>query len=94
MDTFARQRVYSRVAAERRYATTTAFQHASHEGLPVDWVFDGVGTLIIGLVVGGGAGSIAGYRIGIRTNRQTQKARDNANQNMTTGGSITSRDGK
>jgi hypothetical protein len=49
----------------------------------VDWLFSGLGTFIIGLIFGGGGGAAIGYRIAIRsTQKQSQKARDNATQTM------------
>ncbi len=47
----------------------------------LEWIFDGIGTsivsLILGLLVGGGVG----YKIGIKKSiNQKQSARDNANQ--------------
>lgn len=47
----------------------------------LQWIFDGIGTelisLIVGLLIGGGAG----YKIGVKkTKNQTQKARDHATQ--------------
>lgn len=48
----------------------------------MDWLFDGLGTLIVGLLIGGGAGAYGGFRFGIRTVRQSQVARDNAIQNQ------------
>lgn len=49
------------------------------------WIFDGIGTeiicMIISLIVGGIGGGIIGYRIGIKNKtKQNQKAKDNANQ--------------
>lgn len=49
------------------------------------WVFDGIGSqivgLLIGLLVGGTGGVCLGYRIGIQNRiQQKQKGRDNANQ--------------
>jgi len=41
----------------------------------MDWAFNGVGTLVIGLVVGAGGGSAVTWRIVSSNNRrQTQKA--------------------
>ena len=52
----------------------------------IQWFFDGIGTelisIIIGLIVGGIGGGFVGYRIGKNKVKQTQKARDNANQNQ------------
>jgi len=46
----------------------------------MDWFFDGLGTLLIGLAIGGGAGGALGFRVGVKSVRQSQKARDNATQ--------------
>jgi hypothetical protein len=40
---------------------------------PVDWIFDGIGTLIVGLLVGGAGGSVVTWKVMV--NRQTQKQR-------------------
>lgn len=44
------------------------------------WLFDGIGTAVLGLVVGGLGGGFVGYRIGKQSIRQSEKARDNAVQ--------------
>lgn len=45
------------------------------------WIFDGIGTELLSLVIGGIAGGFAGYKIGIRKNgKQTQKAKSGAKQ--------------
>lgn len=45
------------------------------------WLFDGIGTELLSLVIGGIAGGLAGYKIGIKKNgKQTQKAKSGANQ--------------
>ncbi len=46
----------------------------------MEWFFDGLGTLLIGLVVGGGAGAAAGWNLAITRTKQIQKAGDHANQ--------------
>lgn len=46
----------------------------------MDWFFDGVGTLLLGLVLGGGAGGVAGYRIAFSRHKQSQRAGHNASQ--------------
>lgn len=46
----------------------------------VGWFFDGLGTLLVGLVIGGGAGGAVGWRLAIRSVRLKQTARDNATQ--------------
>lgn len=47
----------------------------------MDWIFDGIGTAIVTLIVGLISGGAVGYRIGINKKvKQTQKAGDNASQ--------------
>lgn len=47
----------------------------------LSWIFDGIGTELISLVVGLAAGGIAGYKIGIKkSGLQKQKAKDRAKQ--------------
>lgn len=46
----------------------------------MDWLFDGLGTLLVGLVLGGTAGTTVGWRVGIKSTRQTQKAGKNSRQ--------------
>lgn len=47
----------------------------------MDWIFDGIGTAIITLIVGLISGGAVGYKIGINTKvKQTQKAGDNSSQ--------------
>lgn len=46
----------------------------------MDWLFDGLGTLLIGLIIGGGAGGAIGWRVGIKSTRQSQRAGKNSNQ--------------
>jgi hypothetical protein len=46
----------------------------------MDWLFDGLGTLLIGLVIGGGGGSAIGWKLAIRKTRQTQRAGNYASQ--------------
>lgn len=49
-----------------------------------EWIFDGIGTELIGLAIGALLGGVAGYNIGIRSkSKQTQKAGDGANQQQT-----------
>ena len=48
-------------------------------------IFDGIGTEIISLIIGGIIGGIGGYTIGIRkANKQKQKAGDKADQRQET----------
>lgn len=52
----------------------------------MEWFFDGLGTAIISLVLGGIGGGIIGYRIGVKQNiKQSQKAGDNSNQTQVGG---------
>ncbi len=45
----------------------------------MEWIFEGLGTLIIGLILGGASGGAIGYKIGIKNNvRQTQKVKRNS----------------
>lgn len=53
----------------------------------MDWIFSGIGTFFIGLLIGGGSGSYVGHKIAIRSFRQNQKAGDHATQNMVGGDS-------
>jgi hypothetical protein len=47
----------------------------------MEWLFERLGTALIGLILGAAGGSAIGYRIGIKKNiRQSQKAGDNSNQ--------------
>lgn len=48
----------------------------------VSWVFSGIGSTVISIIVGAICGGVAGYRIGIKktTIKQTQKNRGNGNQ--------------
>lgn len=45
----------------------------------MDWFFDGLGTLLIGLVVGGAGGSAISWRIAVKRNVQKQRAGDHSN---------------
>ena len=48
-----------------------------------EWILDGIGTELIGLVIGSAIGGIAGYSIGIKSKaKQTQQAGNNAVQNQ------------
>lgn len=51
----------------------------------MSWFFDGLGTLIIGLVIGGAGGTYGGFRLGIRSVRQSQRAGDHASQTQVGG---------
>jgi hypothetical protein len=49
------------------------------EGL--EWIFDGIGTELISLVIGAVFGGAAGYKIGSKNKiKQSQKAGDNSKQ--------------
>lgn len=49
-----------------------------------EWIFDGIGTELIGLAIGTLLGGVAGYNIGVRSkSKQTQKAGDGAHQQQT-----------
>ena len=61
------------------------------------WIFDGIGTeiicVIVSLIVGSIGGGAIGYKIGTKNkNKQIQKAKDNANQSQI--GSVTINNGK
>lgn len=44
----------------------------------MDWFFDGLGTLLIGLVVGGAGGSAISWRVAVKRTLQKQSAGDNS----------------
>ena len=46
----------------------------------MDWLFDGLGTMLIGLLIGGVGGGVAGWKIAVRKTSQKQRARDDASQ--------------
>lgn len=51
----------------------------------MDWIFDGIGTeivsILISFIIGAVGGGLSGYKIAVRhTEKQHQKAGDNANQ--------------
>lgn len=46
----------------------------------MEWLFDGLGTLLIGLVIGGGGGGVAGWNLAMRRTKQVQTAGDNSSQ--------------
>jgi len=46
----------------------------------MEWLFEGTGTLLLGLIIGGATGGVAGYRIAIRRQRQSQRAGSDSNQ--------------
>ena len=47
---------------------------------PVEWFLDGLTNFIFGIFLGGGAGSIVTWRLIIRSQRQLQRAGDDAYQ--------------
>ncbi len=51
------------------------------------WLFEGLGTLLIGLVLGGTAGAVGGWKLAVRSVRQTQHAGNNAKQTQVGGDS-------
>jgi hypothetical protein len=46
----------------------------------MDWIFEGIGTMLIGLVLGAAGGSIITWRVMVRKHSQVQRAGDNAKQ--------------
>lgn len=46
----------------------------------MEWLFDGLGTLLIGLLIGGAGGSAVTWRVMSRRTSQKQRAGDNAHQ--------------
>lgn len=47
----------------------------------MEWIFDGIGTEMISLIIGLLGGGIIGYRIGIKSKiSQCQKGKDNVTQ--------------
>ena len=40
------------------------------------WFFDGLGTFLVGLVVGGGASSVITYRLAKKTNQKAKATKD------------------
>lgn len=51
----------------------------------MEWLFDGLGTMLIGVILGGGAGGYAGWRLGVRNITQTQKAGKKSRQTQVGG---------
>ena len=43
-------------------------------------LFDGLGTFLVGLLLGVSGGGAVAYRVGVRNTRQTQRAGDNSSQ--------------
>ena len=47
----------------------------------LQWIFDGIGTELLSLAIGGIAGGFAGYKIGIKkSGKQVQKAKSGTKQ--------------
>lgn len=46
----------------------------------MDWFFDGIGTLFVGLLIGGAGGSAIGYRVAVRKVEQRQRSGNHSNQ--------------
>lgn len=40
----------------------------------MDWFFDGLGTMLIGLVIGAAGGGVTGWKLAVQRTRQSQKA--------------------
>ena len=54
----------------------------------LEWIFDGIGTELISLIIGSLVGGFAGYKIGVKNKvKQRQNAKDFANQTQI--GSVT-----
>ena len=51
----------------------------------MDWLFDGLGTLLVGLILGAGAGGAGGWSLAVRSVKQKQRAGDNAQQTQIAG---------
>lgn len=48
----------------------------------MDWLFEGLGTFVVGLILGGGAGSAVTWHVTVRKTRLTQRAGDHADQTI------------
>jgi len=46
----------------------------------MEWFFDGLGTLLIGLIVGGAGGCGVGWKLAVRRFSQNQRAGDSSTQ--------------
>jgi hypothetical protein len=53
----------------------------------MDWLFEGLGTLFAGLLIGGAGGSAVTWRLMNKSRRQKQRAGDNATQTQIGGDS-------
>lgn len=52
------------------------------------WIFDGIGTELLSLIIGAVVGGLGGYKIGVKTKvKQNQKAGKNSTQSQI--GSVT-----
>lgn len=50
------------------------------DGTILDWFFSGLGTFLVGTILGGGVAGTAGWKLGVRSTKQSQRAGDNSNQ--------------
>lgn len=48
----------------------------------MDWFFDGLGTLLIGLLLGGAGGGAIGWRVAVNRTTQRQRAGNHSNLNQ------------
>lgn len=46
----------------------------------VEWFFSGLGTFLLGLLVGGGSGAIVGWKIAVQKTNQSQRPRNGSDQ--------------
>jgi hypothetical protein len=46
----------------------------------MDWIFDGIGTLVVGLIIGGAGGSAVTWRVMVSRRSQKQRAGNNSTQ--------------
>ena len=53
----------------------------------MDWLTEGLDKLIIGLLVGGSAGTTVGWKVAVSRQKQVQKAGDQATQTQVGGDS-------
>ena len=52
-------------------------------GGSMDWFLDGLGTMLIGLAIGGAGGTVAGWRLTIRSQKRSQSQRAGKNSTQT-----------
>lgn len=54
----------------------------------IQWIFDGIGSQLVGIIIGFALGGASGYGIAVHKNstkiKQSQKAGDNSNQQQAT----------